>query len=169
MPSKNRTVSNASPLIHLTRAGRIELLKDLFSNLLIPQTVHMEVCRTKETPDSIKIQTAIDAGWIRVVDMDNTLAKRIGKNTGIHRGEATAIVLAKKESALLLIDDKVGRTIAEMFGIKCLGTVGVLLQAVSSQLMDKNDMIHTLDRMIDKGFRLEARVYRRVLQMVKEL
>ncbi len=36
-------VSNAGPLIHLAKIGRLNLLKDIFNEIVIPRTVKEEV------------------------------------------------------------------------------------------------------------------------------
>ena len=35
--------SNADPLIHLARIGRLNLLKEIFDEIIIPETVKVEV------------------------------------------------------------------------------------------------------------------------------
>ncbi len=36
-------VSNAGPLIHLAKIGRLSLLKEIFNEIIIPRTVKVEV------------------------------------------------------------------------------------------------------------------------------
>jgi predicted nucleic acid-binding protein len=36
-------ISNADPLIHLAKIGRLNLLKELFACVIIPETVEIEV------------------------------------------------------------------------------------------------------------------------------
>ena len=38
-----RAVSNAGPPIHLTKIGRLRILGNVFDEIIIPQTVKMEV------------------------------------------------------------------------------------------------------------------------------
>jgi len=165
----SRVVSNASSLIHLSMVGYLNLLERLFGNVIIPAEVLREVCSAKDTPDSIAISSAVDKGWIctkSVVSGDTVL---LAKSSGIDIGEAAAILLAKEERALLLIDDKMGRSAAEILGVKCLGSVGVLLQALSDSLLKFNEFVGILDRMIDSGFRLDSKVYRLAMRVAKEL
>ncbi len=161
-------VSNASPLIHLSMVGCLNLLERLFGNVIIPVEV-LEVCSAKDTPDSIVISSAVDKGWIFTKNVDSGDTVLLAKSSGIDIGEAAAILLAKQERALLLIDDKMGRSAAEILGVKCLGTVGVLLQALSDSLLNFNEFVGILDRMIDLGFRLDSKVYRLAMRVAKEL
>lgn len=162
-------VSNASPLIHLSMVGYLNLLEKLFGNVIIPVEVLREVCSAKDTPDSIVISSAVDKGWIFTKNVGNGDTVLLAKSSGIDIGEAAAILLAKQERALLLIDDKMGRSAAEILGVKCLGTVGALLQALSDSLLNFNEFVGILDRMIDSGFRLDSKVYRLTMRVAKEL
>ena len=165
----NRVVSNASPLIYFAKAGRISLLKDMFHEIMIPDEVFKEACGAQDTPDSVVISAAVDDGWIHTTSSVSGDANLLAKSSGIDIGEAAAILLVKKEGSLLLIDDKMGRSAAEILGVRCLGTVGVLLQALSNSMFKLDEFAAILDRMIDSEFRLDSKVYRRVLKVAKDL
>ncbi len=160
-------VSNASPLIYLAKVGRISILKELFQEIMIPHEVLNETCGLQDSPDAIVISSAVKEGWIQSIDITNKDAALIAKSSGIDFGEATAILLAKEKNALLLIDDKMGRSAAEILGVRCLGTLGVLLQALSNSNLNFSDFIATLDQMIDLGFRLDSKVYGQVLKIAR--
>ena len=162
-------VSNASPLIYLSMVGNLLLLKNLFGNIIIPAEVFREVCNARDTPDSIVISSAVDDGWIHTKNVISGDADLLAKSSGIDIGEAAAILLAKEERALLLIDDKMGRSTAEILGVKCLGTVGVLLQALSDSILNFNEFVGILDRMIDSDFRLDSKVYRLAIRVAKDI
>ncbi|NHI83117.1 MAG: DUF3368 domain-containing protein [Candidatus Thorarchaeota archaeon] len=162
-------VSNASPLIYLSMVGNLRLLNNLFNEILIPEEVFREVCGMRDTPDSIVISSAVDDGWIHTKDVVSRDIDSLAKSSGIDIGEAAAILLAKETEALLLIDDKMGRTTAEILGVRCLGTVGVLLRALSISIIDLSEYVEILDRMIDSGFRLDSKVYRLAVRIAKDL
>ncbi|MBN2229827.1 MAG: hypothetical protein JW779_09565 [Candidatus Thorarchaeota archaeon] len=165
----SKIVSNASPLVYLSIVGRLHLLRDLFGTVTIPTEVFREACGAKDTPDSIVISSAVEDGWIHVRDVAGENADLLATSSGTDIGEAAAILLAKEESALLLIDDKMGRSAAEILGIRCLGTVGLLLQALSDSLFKYEEFVELLDLMIDSGFRLDSKVYRLAIRMAKSL
>lgn len=164
-----QVVSNATPLIHLARAGGISLLKSLFTQLLIPEEVHREVCLGKETPDAVLLRAAVEEGWIKVARTEIEGVMALAKAAGVHRGEAAAILLAKANDALLLIDDKMGRTAAEMLGIRCIGTIGVLLMALNRRMVSLKGFESILNRMTDLGFRIDASLYREVLRRARKI
>ncbi len=87
-------VSNAGPLIHLAKIGRINLLEDVFGEIIVPRTVKVEVIdkgKEKGRPDAFLID---NVDWIKIVG-DSPNADRLAEKAGLHRGEACAILLAK--------------------------------------------------------------------------
>lgn len=169
LSSEERVISNATPLIHLARAGRLSLLKQVFNRVSIPREVHREICERKETPDALLLRTAVTDGWIRVDDRHVIGVKRLAEATGIHGGEAAAILLARANRALLLIDDKMGRTAAELLGVRCIGTIGVHFLALRSGIVTLEDFEASLNGLVDSGFRIDAALYRAVLQMARRI
>lgn len=164
-----RVVSNASPLIYLAKAGRLSLLRELYQEVLVPEEVFREAGESGGSPDALVIASARDDGWIHVTALEESHMELLAKSAGIETGEAASILLARQERVLLLIDDKMGRGAAEVLGIECLGTVGVLLQAVSDSILQYEEFGRVLDRMIDLGFRLDSKVYRRALSIAEKL
>ena len=120
-------VSNSTPLIHLAKIDKLDLLKEFFGEVFIPEAVYREcVLEGKGSEDSEPIEKA---DWIKVVRIkDETLKKSLMLE--LDEGESEAIVLALEvNSELLLIDDYDGREIARALGLKVTGTIGVLLKA----------------------------------------
>jgi len=78
-------------------------------------------------------------------------------------GEAEAIALAIEVNAeLLLMDDKIGRRIAQFLNVPCIGTVGVLLEAKAKGLVPAIKPI--LDALRNLGFYLSDELYKRILE-----
>ncbi len=124
-------VSNSTPLIHLAKIDKLDLLKEFFGEVFIPEAVYREcVLEGKGSEDSKLIEKA---DWIKVVRIkDETLKKSLMLE--LDEGESEAIVLALEvNSELLLIDDYDGREIARALGLKVTGTIGVLLKAKVSR------------------------------------
>lgn len=117
-------VADSSPLITLLNIGRFELLEKLFAHIVIPPMVAEEVERG-ETADSIWFANK-QAGFIRTqaLQADGRLAI-LGLQ--IDPGESEAILLADQLKLPLLIDDKAGRKMAQMMGLRITGLVGVLI------------------------------------------
>ncbi|MFO7835218.1 MAG: hypothetical protein R6V83_01065 [Candidatus Thorarchaeota archaeon] len=169
MSKKPKVVSNASPLIYLAKAGQLQILREVYTEILIPHKVFQEAGGIKDSPDAILIASAVDDGWIHIEDSDLDTANQLSESAGIEIGEAAAILLAREKTALLLIDDKMGRSAAETLAVTCLGTVGVLLQGLSTSTLQYDEFVAILNRMIDSGFRLDSKVYKRAINMAKSL
>ncbi|MGB3557770.1 MAG: DUF3368 domain-containing protein, partial [Geitlerinemataceae cyanobacterium] len=83
-------------------------------------------------------------------------------------GEAEAISLALELNAnRLLIDERLGRSIATQYGLKIRGILGLLINAKEQGLIQVLKPI--LDDLIDRaGFRVRQDLYDRILQEVGE-
>ncbi len=167
LSKNNRVVSNASPLIYLAKSGRLHLLRELYTEMLIPREVFQETGESTNSPDALLIASAVHDGWLRVENSAHDEVEQLAEGAGVERGEAAAILLAREMDGLLLIDDKLGRSAAEILGVTCLGTVGVLLQALSKSMLHYNEFISILDRMIDRGFRLDSKVYKQAISVAR--
>jgi len=120
-------VADSSPLIALCRIGRLELLRDLFGQLVIPEAVWQEVVASH--PGKAGVTEIAAATWIgQQTVKDRPLVNLLRQDLGA--GESEAIVLAREISAdVLLMDERRGREAAKRLGITCTGLVGILLEA----------------------------------------
>lgn len=161
-----RVVSNSSPLIYLSKLGKLELLRKLFKEILIPKEVFNEVVlRGKEGKFSevLVIEDAIHERWIRIkgIKIDRRLLKFAPE---LDLGEAEVISLAREiKAGLVLMDDASARSISESFGRNTKGTIYVLLKAYKSELITKEEVKALLDKLISIGFRLSSEAYSRIL------
>ena len=110
------TVSNTSCLIGLETIGRLDLLEQLYPQLLIPPAV------------AIEWGTPVPH-WILCQSIQNkALAQALSLQLG--PGEAEAIALAVEIGAQrLILDDQRARRIAVQLHVPVTGTVGVALAA----------------------------------------
>ena len=115
-------VSDASPLIALSGLGRLELLRDLYGDVMVPEEVFREVADDPLfRPGSAELRASdwIIVRTIQRDDMARTLAGIMDK------GEAEAVALALQAKAdLLLIDERRARFAAERLGLKVVGVLG---------------------------------------------
>ena len=97
-------VSDTTPISELTKVGYLDLLPELFGEIVIPQGVYDELT-TGQHP-AVKIVQ--DLSWLNVVEVENKQAvaklQQLGK---LDFGESEAIALTKEIKVdLLLIRDK---------------------------------------------------------------
>lgn len=162
-----KVISNASPLIYLAKLGKIQLLKELFDEVSIPDEVYQEVVvRGKDEgySDSFVVERGVDEGWIKSEkrETDDELTEFAPE---VDKGEIEAINLARKyEDTLLLIDDGAGRKVATTLGFEVKGTLYVLLRGYKEDKLSKEETKELIDDVITKGFRLSPEVYSRILK-----
>jgi len=169
-------VSDASPLIWLAKAGKINLLKELFEEIIIPTEVYEEAVEEglkHGFSDAITINECIQQGWIKLSKLtpkDRNLIQRISQHAfEIHPGEAQAIVLAKEMGVLLLMDESAGRALAEAWGVKVKGTVYVVMSALRVGLINQTEAKNAVLTMVNKGFRLEPNLLAKIIREIEKI
>ena len=129
------TVADATPLIALARIHRLELLRDLYEQVLIGAVVETEVIDAggAERAHGVEqLEAAVDAGWMETAsptDAESDLARRLARRSRLHQGEAESVALARVRDLPLVADDKEARSVAKTFGVPLIGTAGVLVHA----------------------------------------
>lgn len=119
-------ISDTSPLTSLISIDHEDILKQLYKDVIIPQAVYRELLKEHiNLPDFVIVKNVKDREHVE------SLIKRVDI------GEAEAIVLAKEKKAdFLLIDEQIGRRVAESEGIKIIGLMGILLIAKGKGYID---------------------------------
>lgn len=152
-------ISNATPLIHLAKINQLNLLKDLFNKIIIPEAVEKEVLIEDKEGYSV-IKDAINNKWIKIKDPKNNL------ELGRGNGENSAISLAKEENDQLLIDDNTAIKIANSFGVKCLRTTAIILLTYKKKLIDNFQAKKLIYELIESGYYVSPRVLSELLKLI---
>ncbi|NPA16782.1 DUF3368 domain-containing protein [Persephonella sp.] len=128
-----KVVSNTTPLLSFIKLNRLDILKELYGEVIIPEAVLNEIERGK---DRFYVEIS-GKHWIKVLKIKNRRILERFKNR-LDIGEAEALALAIETKAnLLLIDEKIGRKVAKEFNIKFTGTIGILLKAKEQGIIDE--------------------------------
>jgi predicted nucleic acid-binding protein len=163
-----RIVSNATPLIYLAKIGKLDFLRNVFDEVIIPEEVRDEVVnRGKQLKhgDAFVIEKAIQEGWLKVRKSD-LLESPIKLETG----EMAVISLAKKLGIEhVLIDETLARAAASLSGLKARGTIFVLLRVLEEEEIDLDGFLDSMDRLIEQGFRLREEVYLQALRKARKI
>lgn len=163
-----RAVSDSSTLIHLAKIGHLRLLDDFYDCVLIPSAVWREV--VEEGHGRVGAQEAADAvqrGSIKVVVPHNELVLRLLRRD-LDQGEAEAIALALEQKAeVVLLDESDARDVADVFGLRKTGVVGLLMRAKVEGRIPS--LRQELDRLRDTGFWLNQDLYSEALEAVGEI
>lgn len=126
-------VADTSPLNYLVLIEEVDLLAQLYAEVLVPEVVIAEL-NDPEAPSVVGLWACNLPSWIDVRPTP-TSDERFER---LDEGERAAILLAEAQPppVLLLIDDAEGRAEAERRNIAATGTLGVLRAAALRGLVD---------------------------------
>lgn len=147
------TVSNSSCIIGLEAAGHLDLLRQLYSAIDVPEAVAQE------------FGSALPA-WCQVRPLTNqSLADSLKLDLG--PGEAEAIALSVECSAArLILDDKKARRIARQLHQPVTGTLAVLLRAKEKGVLP--NVRQVIEALVAANFRVSDALIQEVLQQAGE-
>ena len=136
-------VADASPLCYLVLIGEIDLLPQLFSQVLVPQAVVLELLHL-DAPAAVRAWASNLPEWVSVEQTSDVISRGMEK---LQAGERAAIFLAELVNAdIIIIDEKCARVIAGQRGLSVTGILGVLGEAGTRKLVDVADAINRLRR-----------------------
>jgi len=157
-------LSDASPLIALSRLNGLAWLPSLFGTVSMPPEVYSEVLPGQNLPGEDAITQALGAGWLAVT------APPPGTPAlpELDEGETACIriALAHRGPTLLLIDERAGRAIAQEHGLRVAGTAAIIGLAKQRGLIPSARDVFALLHAAE--FRIAPEVIRTVLQRVGE-
>ncbi|HEW97711.1 MAG: DUF3368 domain-containing protein [Candidatus Parabeggiatoa sp. nov. 3] len=160
-----RVVSNTSPIINLANVGQLDLLNQLYGDIIIPQAVFHEI--TVMGAGQAGAQEVKTWSWFFTHTVQNTTLVN-SLRLDLDAGEAEAIALALELKAdLLLMDERHGCAMAQQMNLMCSGILGVLVKAKHQGLIAFVKPI--LDDLISTaGFWVNNALYHHILQTVSE-
>ncbi len=155
-------VADSSPLIGLLKIGHVDVLPNLYGNVVIPPEVASELSSPKR-PMIVQTFMATMPHWFSI-QAPSTLEKI----TGIDAGEIAAISLARELNAdLLLIDEAKGREEAIARHIRTARTGAVLFDAANAGVLP--DLKAAFDALRATNFRIPSDVLDELLKRHEEL
>lgn len=146
---KRVVISDTSCLIVLSKIGCLNILQTLFGEILITEEIKNEYGEI--LPDWIIVKKAAS----------HEIEKILLLNVDEGEASAMALYLEQTEEALLIIDERKGRIIAQELGIKIIGTIGILIKA------EENGILANLSEIVEKleqtDFRLSSKLKQQLL------
>lgn len=158
-------IANSTPLIAMAKINELNLLKEVYSQIVIPKAVYEEVAISgKGKKGSVEIAKA---EWIKVKEVKEEKLKKL-LQMELGKGEAEVIALAYEVNAnLVIIDENRGRGIAKIFGLKVTGTIGTIIEAKKRGSL--NNVREKLDGLINAGIWIGKDLYEEALRLSGEL
>lgn len=153
-------VSDSTILIGLAKIGKLDLLREIFSKVYIPEEVFKEVTeRGKKKPGS---QVIRESWWIETKQIkDNTQVNFL--MASLEKGEAEVLALAKEIKAdLILLDEEKARKSAVIAGFEVMGLLGLLIVAKNLGLL--KEIRSSIEELKRKRFRISDKIVVEVLR-----
>ena len=154
-------VSNTSPLMNLAVIDQLKIIEQLYGKVIIPEEVSKELFAAGIHP-LIEHLLWIEKHQVKNKGLSDSLKIELDD------GEAEAIALAIELKAdLVLMDERLGRNIASRSGQKCIGIMGLLMEAKHKGIIDSVKPV--VDDLITKaGFWVSNGLYLKVLREAGE-
>lgn len=156
-------IADASPIIILSQIGGLDWLAPLFGKVWLTKIVREELLPGGK-PGEQAILAAIDSGVLAVLNQD--WPKPLFPE--LDEGEASTIraALNLQEKCLLLMDERLGRKVAQENGIAIAGVVGLIGIAKMRGLIPSASAV--FERLLQTDFRISPNFIRGVLRQVGE-
>ena len=125
-----RVFSNTTPFIALASIDQLQLLQQLFGSVYVAQSVIEECAEGGE----ILVPHLQTLSW--VIPVADESSSNLPVLFELDRGEKQTLLLASKHhDSLVIIDERLGRNVAEYMGLPVTGTLGVLAKAKTRGLI----------------------------------
>ncbi len=160
-----KVVSDSTVLIGLAKLEMVDLLKDIFQKIFIPEAVFKEVA---EAGDRRAGAMAVkEAPWIeKKLIRDHTQASFL--MTVLDKGKAETLVLAQEIQAdLILLDEEKARKSAVKAGFRIMELIGILIVAKRLGLITNIRMY--IEKLQREKFRLSKKIVNLALKQAGEL
>lgn len=154
-------ICNSTPLILLSKINQLEILKDIFGFVLIPESVKDEVL-IEDKPGFIIIKKAIENNWIKIINPKKKLDLNLGN------GEIDAISLAKEKKDTLIIDDSYAIKAARIYNVDTIRTTTVIFTALKKKIINKKQAIELINKLIENDYYIKPTEYSIILNKLNE-
>ena len=157
-------IADVSPLIFLGKLRRLALIRRVLkADIIVPSVVRDAVLAPPLDPwESRELERFL--GGVRIEAVANPRRFALGMS----RADNAVLTLAVRTKAdLLLADERIMRRIASAEGIRPVGTLGLLLQAMRQGLLHGTEVRLLVDELVSAhGFRIGVELYAALLEAI---
>ncbi len=164
-------VSDTTPLLHLARAGRLDLLPKLYAKVVVPTSVWEEAHGGGEPRPEAHVLEEAKVLWLDVRSLsprDRRKSDALCRTAPVGRGEADAIALAESLKVAVLMDDRVAVDLARMRGLETRWMTSVVLEAHRRGILDRRAARAAVEDLVGSGLWIRQDVLLRVLAILGE-
>ncbi len=159
-----KVIVNSTPLIALCHVNQLNILKELYGEVIIPRAVYDEISVKKDSVCKKIVDESLE--WIHVQKIQNVMAKAMFKSQ-LHDGEVEVMILAKEQNAdVVIIDDQNAKKYAKYLELPVTGILGILIKA--KQVGYIPELKPLLDVMVQNGIYIKNSLIEHCLELVGE-
>ena len=166
-------VFDATPLIYLGKADRLDVVADIDRRLVVPERVYGEVVSDgmeRGYADAKRVDELIrDDAFERRAFEENDRFDRLVENTRLSRADAAVLLLADELGGTAVMDEGYGRRIAETEAVETRGTAYIVLSRVKEGTLAPEDAREIVDAMVESGWHCSTDLYAKVLRKLDSL
>jgi predicted nucleic acid-binding protein len=164
MLAVRRIVSNTGPLISLeTLRQGYDFIRQLYDTIIIPPSVLAEVAAGQFATPHAYVQ---HYGIVDLIEVQAvSRSEQLPEAARLHIGEAQAIQLAQELTLPLLIEETVGRRVAQGLGIPISGIAGQILKAFRQGSLTAQEARDKLLELLQAG-RINRKIYEALLAAI---
>ena len=155
-----RAAVDASPLIYLTRIGRLDVL-DQYEEVLVPPEVVSEIERGLDAghPEALQVRRLVEMGRIAV-----RKGGRPRSEWNLDRGEAAVLALALRVGVdEVVTDDRAAIGVAKYLGLRPVSIPFLLLRERRSGRLSQEAFEASVRRLLTEGYYLSPDLHHRLI------
>jgi predicted nucleic acid-binding protein len=158
-------VVDSPALIPLAWIGRLDLISTAFDEIRTTEAVRAEVLT-----EGKRGTAALDDFLADVTVHDTPVrAEEVASMEGIAVADASVILLAADDEAILLANDKGLIEVARSHGVDCWWVTTLLLSCTKNGNLTADEATDLLYDLVDEGMNLHPKVYSQVQKKLREL
>jgi len=160
-------VVDSSVLIHLSRIGKLSLLKTFFKKIIITPNIYEEM---KEGTIGIsEFEKALE-DWI-ILNKPKNLneIEIVSKLERIEKPDASIIILAREKRDIILSNDYALIKVARSKSIECWWLTTFILHCLARKKIIKEEAKQILFDLVESGMRLDNAVYTAILKEIENM
>ncbi|WP_043997356.1 MULTISPECIES: nucleotide-binding protein [Microcystis] len=149
-----KIIVNSIPIIALSLINQLDILNQLFNEVIIPWAVYQEIVIAGDNKPGAK--ELKNANWIQVQEVASSSPLE-PLLLGLDRGELEVILLAISiKPDWVIIDEKLARRVAKAMELPVKGTLGILLVGFDMGYLSKQEILDLSQQLVDYGIRISS-------------
>jgi len=172
-------VFNSTPLIYLTKVSLTTLFTNIRERKITASKVYHEVViqgKTKGLPEALLLEKLFRQKLISVYELEDRefVKTLVGVAAGferqpLHEAEAEVLAVANEVNGVAIVDDRVARLVALLFGIESHGTGYVLGKMYLTGKIEKEKLILKVKEMREQGWYISGEDYLDIVKYLEAL